>query len=63
MRLVGGVNYGDGGRRLQQNFDDLLSYHTASRARRAIFIFSTCFKMIYSRMSLWHEEMEEVNDT
>ena len=63
MRLVGGVNYRDGGRGLLQNFGDLLSYHTASHARRAIFIFSACFKMIYSRVSSWYEEMEEVRDT
>jgi len=51
MSRVVGVNYGDGGRKLQQNFGDLLSYYTASRARWAIFIFSACFKMIFSRVS------------
>jgi hypothetical protein len=44
-------------------FGDLLSYHTASRARRAIFIFSPCFKMIYSRVLSCNEEMVEVRDT
>jgi hypothetical protein len=63
MRLVVGVNYGDGDRRLQQNFGNLLSYHTASCARRAIFILSACFKTVYSRVSSWYEEMEDVGDT